>query len=302
MIYEYALDPKVLLLWASSDRDHAEFYREYGIGTPRIFSSFPKKKASKLRSYLLRFSPPDSQSLASRRYTEMVVKLTESIVNRNVKDCQENDWAGMVVVENQERPFDIILSSEAIELNNNITSRSMYLPDSIWNHPREYSIHRTNSDFLLKISNFLRLCNSRVIIIDPYGWRMNSIKFIRFMLKNIMTDRVNPNSPEITIFYKEKVGESARASYVKNSILEDLPENSVSLQIKVFELKETSESDVFHNRCILTEHGGISTGHGINLPDEKSHTDDMFLLGPELYQKKWQQFSDEICFKVVSES
>ncbi len=44
MIYEYALDPAVLSTWASNERDYAEFLREYGLGTPRIISSFPKKK------------------------------------------------------------------------------------------------------------------------------------------------------------------------------------------------------------------------------------------------------------------
>ena len=43
MIYEYALEPAVLTSWASNDRDYAEFLREYGLGTPRIVSSFPKK-------------------------------------------------------------------------------------------------------------------------------------------------------------------------------------------------------------------------------------------------------------------
>lgn len=44
MIYEYALDPVVLSTWASNERDYAEFLREYGLGTPRMISSFPKKK------------------------------------------------------------------------------------------------------------------------------------------------------------------------------------------------------------------------------------------------------------------
>lgn len=74
MIYEYALEPAVLTLWASNNRDYAEFLREYGRGTPRIASSFPMKKATKLRSYLMQHCPQDAQSLAGQRTPSWFLK------------------------------------------------------------------------------------------------------------------------------------------------------------------------------------------------------------------------------------
>jgi hypothetical protein len=302
MINEYALDPVVLSSWASNDRDYAEFLREYGLGTPRLCSSFPKKKASKFRSFLLRNSHSDQQSLASQRYTEMVLKLVESIVNRDTHIYQVDGWNEMAIAENKTVPFDVILSSDEIELVNNITLHSMYSVNSIWNHPRQQSIFRTNSDFISRISNLLRLSNEKIIIVDPYGWTSNSIKFIRYLLSSIMSDRINKLKPMIVLYYKEREKGSPSASHVKNNIIEGLTGDAASFQVEVFELKETPDSDVFHNRCILTEHGGVSTGHGISLPDEESHTDEMYLLDPEIYQKKWQQFNETICFELVSES
>lgn len=34
------------------------------------------------------------------------------------------------------------------------------------------------------------------------------------------------------------------------------------ISVHVFELRESGGGDVFHNRCILTEHGGIKLGRG----------------------------------------
>jgi hypothetical protein len=159
MIYEYALEPAVLTSWASNDRDYAEFLREYGLGTPRIVSSFPKKKASKLRSYLLQHSPQDEQSLAGQRYTEMVLKVVESIVVRDVQLQNTAEWAEAAVVENRRAPFDVILSSTEIQEGNNVTPASMYSQGSIWNHPGQVNVLRTNEGLLAAVVNLIRLAD-----------------------------------------------------------------------------------------------------------------------------------------------
>lgn len=77
MIHEYAIEPNVILTWASNGRDYAEFFREYGLGTPRIISNFPKSKPAKFRSYLLKHCPANSESLQVQRYIEIVQKIAE---------------------------------------------------------------------------------------------------------------------------------------------------------------------------------------------------------------------------------
>jgi len=308
MIYEYALEPGVLTSWASNNRDYAEFFREYGLGTPRIISSFPKKNRSKLRSYLLRHSPLDEQSLAGRRYTEMVLKVVESIVMRDVQLQHTAEWTEAAVVENRRVPFDVILSSSEIQAENDVTPDSMYSQGSIWNHPGQVNFSRTNDGLLSAVMNLVRLADDKVAIIDPFGWTTEAINFIQFMLRSITKNRVSEGLPAIVLFYKEKRGSgksgngSPSADHVREHILQGLTCDVSNLQLEIFELKETTNNDVFHNRCILTEHGGVITGHGISLSGDESHTDEAILMKPEIYQKKWQQFVEQSCFDVVSEA
>ena len=199
MIYEYALEPAVLTSWASNDRDYAEFFREYGLGTPRIVSSFPKKKASKLRSYLLQHSPQDAQSLTGQRYTEMVLKIVESIVVRDVQVHNTAEWVEAAVVENRRAPFDVILSSTEIREGNNVTPASMYSQGSIWNHHGQLNVSRTNEGLLGAVLNLVRLADAKVVIVDPFGWTVEAISFIQFMLQAITSNRVSEGLPAIVL-------------------------------------------------------------------------------------------------------
>lgn len=306
MIHEYALEPTVLSDWASNARDYAEFLREYGLGTSRLVSSFPKKKASKLCSYLLQNSPEDPQSLSGQRYTEMVFKIKESVVIRGVADLQTSTWSEAVVIENHRAPFGVILSSSAIDAENNVTPDSMHLPGSAWNHCGQLNMQRTNAGLLSVIGNLARLSEKHIVIIDPYGWSDEAIGFIRYMINSISHNRLTDDFPKITLFYKEKRGGknagngSPSTAHVKSQVMQGLNGEFENFQFEVYELREKAEGDVFHNRCILTEHGGVITGHGIGVSDNEAHTDEAILMRSEIYQKKWQQFIENKCFEVVS--
>lgn len=308
MIHEYALDPAVLLVWASNYRDYAEFMREYGLGTPRIISSFPKKKASKLKSYFLRRGPEDSESLQGRRYLEMVVKMTDVLILRESHQPEDPDWYEITKVENERVQFDVVLSSEAIDTERNITPVTMYSQSSIWSHPRQKNISRTIAGFSATVKNLLRLATEQVVIVDAYGWTQEAVTAMQYFIKFIREDRVNGKLPNIVLYYKEKRGGanagggSPCAAHVKQKILEGVTPGLSDIQLQVFEVQETAGKDVFHNRCILTEHGGVITGHGIGISGHEEHTDEAILMEPEIYEKKWKQFVPVSCFKVVSRS
>ena len=306
MIHEYALDPKVLLAWSSNTRDYAEFMREYGLGTPRLISLFPKKKVSKLRSYFLRNGPVDSESLQFQRYTEMVSKMVETLILREFPEPQLTDWNDIVKVENGRSPFNVVLSSQVIDTERNITLTNMYLRDSIWNHPCQASINRTVAGFSSIAVGFLRLAIDKVVIVDTYGWTQKAIKTVQYFINSIRDNRVNPLLPSIHLYYKEKRGSnnsgigSPDAAEVKRRILQGVSEYLSDINLEVFELQEIDGNDVFHNRCILTEHGGILTGHGIGVSGDEAHTDDAILMKSDLYEKKWWQFVEDNCFQIMS--
>jgi len=298
MIHEYAIEPSVLLSWATNDRDYYEFFREYGLGTSRIFSSFPKQKAKKLRRYFLEKISADDQSQQARRYTEMVVKLVERIVVREVK-ADQSEWSQRAIAENERIPFNVILSSKPIGTDRNITPETMYEKGSIWNHQDQLNIHRTTEDFYSAISNILRLATEQIVVIDPYGYSDKAIKQIQYLINHLSEKRVNHQTPSISLFYKTKTN-NLNAKEVRECILKRVHSAEIGKVLEVIELEEVLGSDVFHNRCILTEHGGVIFGHGLGVSGHETHTDEAILMKPEIYQKKWSQFVEENCFRKIS--
>lgn len=91
------------------------------------------------------------------------------------------------------------------------------------------------------------------------------------MLQSITNNRVSEGLQAITLFYKTKRGSphsgggSPPANHVRQQIFDGLTGEASNLQLEVFDLIETENNGVHHNRCILTEHGGAITGHGISM-------------------------------------
>lgn len=301
MINEYALDPAVLLAWASNDRDYAEFQREYGLGTPRIFSSFPASKPTKLRSYFLRKGPAVVDSLQGRRYVEMVTKLAEVVVLRQAPEIQPHDWSVLAEREHERLPFDVIISSVEINIERNITPNNMYVQGSIWNHPDQLSIQRTNEGFCAAVASLLRLATQQVVVIDAYGWTTKAITQMQHLIRYTLENHVGRQVPSFTLFFKKNNG-SPNATYVKSSIFQNIGLDVTSVTLNVFELEDIQGNDVFHNRCILTEHGAVKTGHGIGVSGDEAHTDEAFLINSSLYDKETKQFLEDPCFKIISQA
>ncbi|PAA96778.1 hypothetical protein [Serratia fonticola] len=301
MIHEYAIEPKVLCAWAESKRDYCEFLREYGLGTSRVFSSFPKLKPSKLRSYFLQRTPADESTQIGRRYIEMVNKLVETIVLREVSPHPNNEWAEHARDENQRVPFSVIISSDPLAIDESITAETMYEPESRWAHPTQLNIQRTDDGISKAISDFLRLSTKQVIVVDTYGWTPEAIQQMQRFINRMTKGRVHSTIPKITLFYKRHK-KCPEASNVKQRIIEGITLRDVKLNLTVLELEEIHGNDVFHNRCILTEHGGVMTGHGIGVSGEQEHTDEATLMSSDIYQKKWRQFVEQNCYAVASKA
>ncbi|MDI3323395.1 hypothetical protein QKW35_03310 [Pontibacterium granulatum] len=303
MIHEYALDPELLKTWASSDRDYNEFFREYGLGTPRLASSFPKQKAAKYRNFYLREGPADEQSLQAQRYIEMVNHLTCALVHRDGFECASSEWSESVISEDAREPFYALLASAPLESDRCLTPATMYSRESIWNHPRQQNVARTYESCSPVLRDVLRLAKDRIVFVDSFGWNQRAIGFIGRLIGDAFQGRVHSAIPEIVLYYKKKRnGGTPSASHVKAEIERRVGGCAQALILRVYELEEIEGEDVFHNRCILTELGGVSLGNGVDVSERPSHTDELTLLEREVYEKKWKQFVEELCFEVVSQA
>lgn len=303
MIHEYAISPGLLKKWAANDRDYSEFLREYGLGTPRLASSFPKQKMTKCRSFYLQEAPGNTQSLQAQRYVEMVNHLTEALVHRDGFEWASSDWSEGVVSEDSREPFYALLSSSPLQSVRCLTPDTMYSPESIWKHPRQINVARTYESCSLLLRDLFRLAKDKIVIVDSFGWNQKAIEFIGRLIGDVFAGRVYSGLPEIVLYYKQRRdGGTPSASHVKAEIESRMRDIPLPISFRVYELAEIEGEDVFHNRCILTELGGVSLGHGIDIPETPTHTDELTLLERSIYDKKWAQFGENLSFDVVSEA
>ena len=305
MIYEVAIDPEVLLEWAQNERDTFFYYKDYGSGTPRILSTFPKSKVHKLRSYLIKKINVLEKVEDQIRYEEMVKSLG---IGRHVhqRNCENIDssisWYENVA--SQSPPFDIVLTKQSIECKNSISLKDLYNSD-VYKLKNEVSFSRNSEDFIKVIKNLLQLTSERVIVIDPYAYTDDAIKVIADMLIELSKRRNKSKHVEFTVVYKGKIERNAdKAPYAKaykQLLLKKLSEPLENITIKVLHIAENEGSDAFHNRYILNELTGIKLGYGLGFKeDKKHHTDEASILDDDIYNKLWRKYVTQLEFDIVS--
>lgn len=298
MIKEFALDPALLLHWAKSERDFREFFREYGRGTPRHISSFPKKKFSKLRSYLIEKIDSLENEHAKLRYTEMVQALADGLACRSCDIPTTSNWVDLVQSENQIEPFDTILSSSEINLESALTLDNMYSSE-LWNIPFQLNIKRTQEDFLKHLDSFVKTTSNNLVFIDAFCYQNRSLDLISKLINQLEQRKLKENTVKVQIFYRENTN-SKDVHHVKNKILANI-KPKLNIDIQVNELRSSSGQDVFHNRYILNDCGGILLPYGFDLSDEECETDEAIILSKENYDKRWRQFIENPSFEVVNQ-
>jgi len=299
MIKEIAIDPDVLIEWSQNIRDYRDFMEEYGIGTPRIISSFPKTKYKNLKKYLLPKTNQISNDMHKSRYVEMVKRLENNIYLRCNEVDSSREWQDLVLDELE--PFDVIIAREKFNCDNVLTVSNITESDFLY-LKHQVSFKRTKEDLIHTISGFLKLTMSEILIIDAYAWKPNAIQTIKAIIKEVSDRKFKSKPVEITVIYKELAHGSPApdAKFLKQEIEKEFEYFPDGIKLIVKQLKETEDSDTFHNRYILNDIGGISLGHGLDISDKEHTTDEVTLLTKSNYRKRWLQFARDTNFKVVS--
>lgn len=299
MIKEIAIDPDVLIEWSQNIRDYRDFNEEYGIGTPRIISSFPKTKYKNLRKYLLRKTDQISNDIHKSRYVSMVQMLQNNIYLRCNEVDSSREWQDLVLDELE--PFDIVIARESFNCDNVLTVADIIESDFLY-LKHQVSFKRTKEDFLQTVRGFLRLTMSEIIIIDAYAWKPNAIKTIKAIIREVNDRKFKSKPVKVTVIYKELTHGSPApdAKFLKKEIEKEFKSFPEGIELIIKQLKETENSDTFHNRYILNDIGGISLGHGLDISDKEHTTDEITLLTKTNYEKRWRQFARDTDFKIVS--
>lgn len=305
MIYEYALDPKAIIQWLENE-NHWNWLKStngIGIGTPHFISTFPNQKKRKFIQGLAKLKDDISDQFILERLDRFCEYLDKTGMMERLSESAElnnNGWHERVLGEHNLSPFKAIVTQNKLAITDWIPPENIFFSD-LWNVPSQVSFQRTHDDFLKTMSQFIISSSKDLIIIDAYCWKENAIKVITSLL-NLLENKNNQSYPSVKIYYKEsRQNSSPSPEYINKKLQFGLNNIANNLEITIFQIKETDQSDAFHNRYILNELGGIQLGHGLDLSEKGHHTDEAILLAKDVYMKRWNQFYYSDQFEILNE-
>jgi len=306
MIHEFAVDPDLVIGWCKDKYAYRHFITQFGLGTPRIVSGFPKKK--KIRR-IFRDVQSGLGEIERVRLMELFTALTETLVTR---DYEEYDgaipWSQNAIIENAKLPFHAILTQSNPRRHDFVLKESeAMIGDCKWDLPLGKIVNRTASEMAKNVSCLLQ--NSRkIILIDPYFLEYKTLKRWLNTLENFCTKipKANYCSDKFHMEYICSADLYDRTDFkvFKKRCEDELPSIlPKDLKLTVKRYSQGRSGQKLHNRYILTDIGGVLFQHGFDGCEiDDGQTDDLNLLEKGQYIKRWEEYVNNPIFDIDGSS
>lgn len=282
MIYEYALEPEMVAAWGDR-HNHRFFLREFGLGSGRLLSRYPKKWTKKVWD-----SFPGGSDMDKARLTELLARLQETMIKRNNFVWDENaTWLNNAEQEHARHQFRAVLA------RNNLAGRPEILcedgltvtPCPRWDSPHGITVNRKAPEMATAVRQMLACCRW-VKFIDPHLWPgKSSYKDSLQTFMEILAGN-RPVSPPESIEIHTKLLDST-SDIILNRFQEVIP---IGLTVTLYQWQERPGGQGLHNRYILTDLGGVSFHHGLDTGAD-GETDDLTRLDFEQYLFRCSQYN-----------
>lgn len=119
MIYEYALEPRLVVDWAIARI--GRYVRQFGLDQRRLVSDFPKDWQNCVVGAFYEYFDYDDTSLefqnTQRDLDAYLQILTDYMVHRNIKVPLDCNWLDAALSEHKSRPFYAIFVSKNVTTN-----------------------------------------------------------------------------------------------------------------------------------------------------------------------------------------
>lgn len=293
MIHEFAVDPALVAAWYQ--RELGRFFaREFGVGTPRIISRFPRSWKKRVWE---EFRQSGSCSdLDERRMTAILKDISEKMVKRPSIDWDNSkSWLENAESEDRLVPFHAILSDENPRYHKRVLrSQSIDHKTSVWHLPTQRRVPR-NAHSLQEVAAPMLRIASKILFVDPHFDTITRyVQPFAHYFKAIMDSRIGSRSaqasrttlPSLEIHCAEKRmrGEFSEIAHI-------LPQH---LSIVIYTLKSLRGGQSLHNRYILTDVGGLEFAHGLDegTSPASDDRDDVLLLEQDIFRQLWDQYAN----------
>ena len=294
MIYEYAIEPEVLVAWVRTRLACRYIYDNFGLGKPRLMAEFPKFKNWRKQMRQAAISLSDIELL---KLEELFKHLKEVQIKRLSDGYDGTEtWLINAEKENAVHPFRAILATENPKHSPHVLENNRLgdWSDAFWAAKQGVSVKRQAQYMADAIAPMLQICQ-KVVFVDPY-FGPGKVKCTK-PLQAFITEYLRFKPEEcvccIEMHCSADYPNTPPLDFFKNECLAKLPKfipKSVQLIIKRW--NQRNQGEKLHNRYVLTDLGGVIFNIGLDQGAE-GETDDVTLMTREQYQIRWRQYASD---------
>jgi hypothetical protein len=289
MIYEYALDPEIVVEWSKNEYAWRFYKRAFSLSQGRLVSRFPDNWVKKVWN-----SFDGDTTIDKKRLEVLLASLKNNMVKRKNRpgDPTGENWFENALQENTQYPFYAIMSNKnKSEECSEVLADSDLNKDNVekWDIPHGITVKRNAKDMASAVEMMLSRCQW-VKFIDPYLSSLDS-KYedsFRAFLKILTYKRPFAFPISIEIHIKKSAGkyrllDDEKVRFI-NKFKSIIPEN---LKITLFQWnnRKDGQGPRLHNRFILTDTGGVTFLHGLRIGEEEGEEDCINRLDFNQYDK-----------------
>jgi hypothetical protein len=289
MIYEYALDPEIVVEWCKNEYAWRFYKRAFSLSQGRLVSRYPDNWVKKVWD-----SFDGDITMDKKRLEVLLASLKKNMVKRKNRpgDPTGENWFENVLHENTQYSFHAIMSNK-----NKSEKCSEVLADSDlnkanvekWDIPNGITVKRNAKDMASAVEMMLSRCQW-VKFIDPYisPGNYNYRASFKAFLKILSNERPCGPLLSIEIHTKKIISDSMTKDLKKFQTV--IPRN---LKITLFQWnnRKDGQGPRLHNRFILTDTGGVTFLHGLRIGVEEGEEDCINRLDFNQYDKLRKHYS-----------
>lgn len=288
MIYEWGVDPEVVGL-LSHPAACSQLYSSFGQGTSRRVSRFPKSWARQAHEAA---RASGMSEIRLKAVEELLFKLNGEASVRTGRDYErDSTWSENARRQMAgDRPFRALLVAGQPDGPRVLTIDDVFTvpPVELWREERSVPVPRTPSD-LLKITLPLVLISRKVVLVDPYAApsKPTTVEYLRGLV-HAAWSAPGADSFDLLVRSEKDVNDKFYGQLWMRALADVIPTGAM---VRIWRLWQKRGGPRLHNRCLLTEVGGISLGNSVDGNDANDR-DGAHIYDAPLYDAEWARYED----------
>jgi hypothetical protein len=298
LIHVFAIQPEVVVGWASNRRDYASAVGNIGLGKPRVLLQLPKRWKKEVWSA---FEHQSENPQVESMLADLIKLLDETAVRRsNLQWEADNDWLRNVKDEFKRRTFRGIVANEA-------ASESVIPGGTIFEgSSQRWEVNdgqltlpvRQQASAIAEALRPLLQEGLEWYLIDPYFSPQR--KVCRDVIQALANEVPAGREFKLCIVCRRTDTESDKSNLSEKEFNRQSERMAKSLPPTCHIEFKRFPAALMHDRFILTRVGGVMSSNSFeDRVSEPSRTTQLTVLGRTVYSEEWGKWVEEKSFEVA---